>query len=58
MTAIGRTLKQAERDKLSLRWKFRILEKTDFYGENVGGSDNGNRAKWQPKVDKYCDMSD
>ena len=52
MTAIGRTLKQAERDKLSLRWKFRILEKTDFYGENVGGSDNGSRAKWQPKVDK------
>ena len=49
MTAFGRTFKQTEREKLSLRWKFRILRKTDFYGENVGGSDIGVIAKSQPK---------
>ena len=53
MTAFARAFKQTGRAKLSLRWKFRIWEKTDFYGENVGGSDNGNRANSQPKVDKY-----
>ena len=52
MTAFGRAFRTTEREKLSLRWKFRILGKTDFYGENVGGSDSGNRAKSQPKVDK------
>ena len=50
MTAIARTFKQTEREKLPLRWRFRILGKTDFYGENGAGSDIGSRAKSQPKI--------
>ena len=53
MTAFASTLRKTKRENVIRKWWFCILRKTDFYGENVGGSDTGSRAKSQPKVDKY-----